>query len=119
MAAGKTQLEFADLMKVTSSAVSGWEVGRNVVDPIALFRAATEDPEHRFSVDYVLLGDPGNMPHKLMVKIQQIERIDQGVIGLPRRGRPRTLDVTVKDATPVERPIERPRDQPGAKKRRA
>ncbi len=115
-AMGKTQAEFAEMMNVTPSAVSGWEVGRNAVDVVALVRLARQKT---FSIDYVLLGTMDLMPISLMAAIQQIERNDQGVIGLRRRGRPKVGGVAVNEANRSESPVKPKETSLSRGKRRA
>ena len=118
-----SQAEAADVMAVTSAAVSAWEIGRNAISAVALVRLAEfkhDDDEGNFPfvTDYVLLGKIDFMPHKTMVRIQELERAAQGVVGIPRRGRPRNL-VTVGEANRSESPVNSPPLSRGRKLRRA
>lgn len=106
-AKGLTQPALADIMGVTTSAVSAWENGRNIVDAVALGAAAKY---LGFTTDYVILGEIGGLPFDLAREVQRRERAELGATGA-QRGRPkgRPSVPAVRDIPDTAAPPHRPR----------
>ncbi len=79
-----TQRIMGEIMGVGETTVSGWEVGRNQIDLLALARAARHCG---FTTDWIALGDMSGLRFDLAVKLQNLLRLgDQPAPA--RRGRP-------------------------------
>lgn len=85
-AIGRSQADFARSAGYESEAtISGWEVGRNKMDPVKLQKIAEDHP---IDLVYILTGDRRNIPLQYAAEVQRREISAQNA-PKPTRGRPR------------------------------
>lgn len=81
-ALGLTQEQMALAVGVVPATIAGWENGRNMLDAVALAKAAAR---YDFTADWVLLGKIGSLPHELASKIQLAQMAAANSPGKPTR----------------------------------
>lgn len=59
---GLNQADFGKLMDVGQNTLSSWESGKCMIQPRALIRL---NKLHGLSMDWIYLGDPSGLPHRL------------------------------------------------------
>ena len=56
------QADFGNLIDVGQNTLSSWESGERMIQPKALIKL---NKLHRVSLDWIYLGDPSGLPHRL------------------------------------------------------